>query len=82
MSAPAESGGWRVCRVRAELPAPASSLPALAALPGDWGAWLSEADIPVGTPFLVSPEFDYDVSLNAFFGSAEMLGAPMTTQLG
>jgi hypothetical protein len=43
---------------------------------------LSEADIPVGTPFLVSPEFDYDVSLNAFFGSAEMLGAPMTTQLG
>jgi hypothetical protein len=74
--------GWRVHRVPAELPSP-SSLPAsLAELRCDWEAWLADSDIPVGTPFLISPRFEYDVALNAFFSSVEMVAAPRTTQEG
>ena len=34
---------------------------------GGWAAWLQDEDVPVGTPFLISPRFEYDVELNAFF---------------
>lgn len=38
--------------------------------------------IPAGTPFLLSPDFEYDVHLNAFFYSNEMLGTRIATRRG
>ncbi|WP_336649138.1 tyrosine-type recombinase/integrase [Microbacterium sp. MMO-10] len=38
--------------------------------------------IPRDTPYLVSPEFEYDVELNAFFHSADMLGSAISTRTG
>ncbi|WP_136031802.1 MULTISPECIES: tyrosine-type recombinase/integrase [unclassified Microbacterium] len=38
--------------------------------------------IPVGTPYLVSPDFEYDAELNDFFHSANMLGSRMSTRVG
>jgi Phage integrase, N-terminal SAM-like domain len=74
--------GWRVHYVAAELPVPMAPLPFVAELPDDWERWLAEDDTPVGTPFLVSPSFAYDVELNAFFRSAEMVGSAWNTQAG
>ena len=34
----------------------------------DWGnGWLADEGIAPGTPFLLSPSFEYDVELNAYF---------------
>ena len=74
--------GWRVHRVSAELPTPSSLPTSLVERPTDWEAWLADSDIPVGTPFLISPTFEYDVALNAFFSSVEMVASPRTTQEG
>jgi site-specific recombinase XerD len=74
--------GWRAHCVPAELPEPAVPLPFVAGLPCDWAGWLKAADILPGTPFLLSPSYEYDVALNAFFGSAAMMGAARTTQIG
>lgn len=38
--------------------------------------------IPLGTPYLLSPAFEYDLELNAFFHSANMLGSAMSTRVG
>ena len=37
---------------------------------------------PAGTPFLLDPALDYDVALNAFFRSADMLRCAPLTQVG
>jgi len=47
-----------------------------------WGAWRTGVGIPLGTPFLIAPTFEYDVRLNAFFYSADMLTARMSTRVG
>lgn len=54
----------------------------LAALEGSWRGWAGAAGIPVGTPYLISPGLEYDVELNRFFYSADMLGCRDTTRLG
>jgi site-specific recombinase XerD len=74
--------GWLLRYVRAEVPQPAVPLPGVAELPGGWSEWLAEEDIRVGTPYLISPTFEYDVELNAFFRSAVMVGRAWTTQVG
>ena len=74
--------GWRVHYVLSELPAPRSPLPFVAELPADWDRWLAEDDTPERTPFLISPTFEYDVELNAFFLSAGMIGDAWNTQAG
>jgi site-specific recombinase XerD len=74
--------GWWVYYVPAELPAPKAPLPFVSELPGEWDRWLAEDDTPARTPFLISPEFEYDVALNAFFRSATMVGAAGNTQAG
>jgi site-specific recombinase XerD len=38
--------------------------------------------IPIDTPFILSPSFEYDLDLNAFFHSATMLGSSMSTRVG
>ncbi|MGK5738897.1 hypothetical protein [Micromonospora sp. URMC 103] len=82
MDAEAARCGWQVRRFRSELPAPSSLPPTLALMEEDLEAWLVDIDIPVGTPFLISPLFEYDVTLNSFFYSAYMVGNSRTTQLG
>ncbi|MGO4650014.1 tyrosine-type recombinase/integrase [Nocardia sp. 2YAB30] len=74
--------GWRLCYFPAELPTP-SPTPSFSALVlDDWEQWREAASIPVKTPFLLSPSFDYDVALNGFFLSADMIGLAWNTQDG
>jgi site-specific recombinase XerD len=54
----------------------------LAALEGSWQEWARSAGIPPGTPYLISPALIYDVELNEFFYSADMLGCRSATRLG
>jgi hypothetical protein len=49
---------------------------------GDWIEWREAAAIPARTPFLLSPTFDYDVGLNNFFLSGDMLCLAWNTQDG
>jgi len=51
----------------------------VAGLPGGWAAWLRDEDVPAGTPFLISPRFEYDVELNAFFRASAYRNAPAKT---
>ena len=48
----------------------------------DWVEWREAAAIPPKTPFLLSPNFDYDVALNSFFLSGDMLCRAWNTQDG
>jgi site-specific recombinase XerD len=48
----------------------------------DWVSWRRAAAIPPKTPFLLSPNFDYDVELNSFFLSGDMLSRAWNTQDG
>ena len=79
---PSVLGGWRVRQVRETLPSLPGGPPALTALEGSWQGWAGSAGIPVGTPYLISPGLEYDVELNRFFYSADMLCCRITTRLG
>lgn len=57
-------------------------MPFVADPPDDWADWLRRADIMPGTPYLVSPSFDYDVVLNSFFHSVGMVASSANTQRG
>ncbi|PWV71307.1 Site-specific recombinase XerD [Prauserella marina] len=74
--------GWRVRYVPAELTLPARPLPFVNELPTAWSDWLADEDVPSGTPYLISPTFEYDVDLNAYFLSHQMLGAAKNTRNG
>lgn len=78
----ARQATWLVRRLRAELPELPDGPEALTRMQSDWDAWVSSADIPVGTPYLISPDLAYDVDLNRFFYSADMLQASETTRVG
>lgn len=73
---------WRMHRVHDELPS--------FELPGrnfrhpgaEWSKTRADLGIPVGTPYLVSPDFEYDIELNEFFYSTEMLRFRMATRVG
>ncbi|MEY2231621.1 hypothetical protein [Streptomyces sp. BF23-19] len=53
----------------------------MGALPDDLPKWLDEMAIPDGTPYLLSPRFEYDVSLNAYFLQANQASAPRNTSM-
>ena len=53
---------WRVQFTAAELPSPVSPLPFVADLPEGWTQWLAGAEVEAGTPFLLSPLLEYDVT--------------------
>lgn len=76
------TGGWRVWRLPGELRAPKQPHPFDAGLAEGWDRWRHADGVPDGTPFLLDPAWCYDVELNAFFRSAEMLGCARNTQLG
>jgi hypothetical protein len=44
-------------------------------------AWLDAQQILDGTPFLLSPGFEYDVDLNEFFSSWQMASTRPNTQI-
>jgi hypothetical protein len=72
---------WHVRFTPAELPSPTSPLPLVAELPVDWKGWLHRADVVPRTPFLLSPSYEYDLVLNEFFQSVEMVGSAWNTQV-
>lgn len=75
--------GWRLCFFPAFLPTPSANLSSLPALQSvDWPQWRQAAAIPERTPFLLSPTLEYDVDLNGFFLSGDMLGRAWNTQDG
>lgn len=78
--APVIRTGWQVHFLPAELPAPAGA-PSWARIDG-WADWLRRDGTPPGTPFVLSPRYEYDVELNGFFRSAGMLAAASNTQAG
>ncbi len=71
-----------MCSTRRDLAFPSSPLPFVNELPEDLSGWLDAAGIAEGTPFLLSPLWEYDVGLNGFFHGAQMATAPRTTSLG
>ena len=73
--------GWQLCYFPAELPTP-STPHSFSALTTDWAKWREVAAIPARTPFLLSPTLDYDVELNNFFLSGDMLCRTWNTQDG
>ncbi|MDM4783287.1 MULTISPECIES: site-specific integrase [unclassified Micromonospora] len=73
---------WRVRFTHAELPVPSSPLPGMARVCADWPGWLAQSGVEPGTPFLVSPSFEFDVVLNGFFQEPAMRAAAATTQSG
>ncbi|MBF6215977.1 site-specific integrase [Nocardia puris] len=75
------TGVWRVRYTREELPEPRTDLPFEVDVAG-WPQWLGSAGLEVGTPFLVSPVFEYDIALNGFFGSPGMRSDAVATQQG
>jgi site-specific recombinase XerD len=74
--------GWRVHLLRETLPSLPVAPAVLAALGSGLQGWAGSAGIPVGTPFLISPGLEYDVELNRFFYSADMLCCRIMTRLG
>ncbi|MET9141976.1 tyrosine-type recombinase/integrase [Streptomyces parvulus] len=74
---------WRVRATTEEFDLPSVGLPFDARLlTEDRGEWLREVGQEVGTPFLVSPVFEYDVVLNSFFQSPGMRMRAASTQFG
>jgi hypothetical protein len=74
--------GWRLYYFPVELPTPTAPLPSPSLAGVDWTEWREGAGIPPRTPFLLSPNFDYDVALNGFFLSGDMLCRAWNTQDG
>ncbi|SHY88452.1 phage integrase domain/SAM domain-containing protein [Mycobacteroides abscessus subsp. bolletii] len=73
---------WKLCHFPAEMLAPSEPLRFVPSTGDDWAEWLQAEAIPAGTPFLLSPTFEYDVALNEFFLSAMMIGTARNTQVG
>lgn len=42
--------------------------------------WLSGAGLVGGMPFLISPVYDFDLTLNRYFYSVAMLGSAVNTR--
>jgi len=55
--------------------------PVLMEFQADLDAWLDGEEILDGTPFLLSPRFEYDIELNQFFASWQMMSMRANTQI-
>ena len=71
---------WQVRFTRAVAVRPAEPMPFVADLPTDWEDWVAGEGLAVGTPFLISPVYEFDVVLNGYFSQASMLGAAVKTR--
>ena len=67
---------WQVRFTRAVAVTPAAEpMPFVADLPADWEGWIAGEGLAIGTPFLISPTYEFDVVLNGYFLQASMVGA-------
>jgi site-specific recombinase XerD len=66
---------WRVCFTQRDL----SETDAFTQWGRDWEDWFERSGIVEGTPYLLAPDFDYDVELNTFFTSGPLHGRPQNT---
>ena len=74
---------WQVQLTPARLPSPGKPRSFVDDPPaGEWGEWLVDAGLRPGTPYLLSPDYVYDVELNEFFQDVRMLGSAPNTQVG
>ena len=74
---------WQVRLTPARLPSPGKPHSFVADLPGgEWGDWLVQSGLRPGTPYLLSPDYVYDVELNEFFQDVRMLASASNTQVG
>ncbi|WP_394622407.1 hypothetical protein JNUCC0626_49615 (plasmid) [Lentzea sp. JNUCC 0626] len=64
-----------------DLPVVGELMGFLVGLPSDPADWLDAEDVPDGTPYLLSPAFEYDTALNSYFLSPEVVGAPDNTRV-
>lgn len=71
--------GWQVQITPGEIVSPVGLEPEWAV---GWEAWLRTAGVAPGTPFILSPSFEYDVRLNGFFQSGRLRSLAPRTQLG
>lgn len=76
------NGRWQVWWTRAELRIPAEKPSFAGAWAEGWEEWLGREGIWPGTPFLMSPAFEYDVTLNSFFVDAQMAASSPRTREG
>lgn len=79
---PVTAGRWQVFWTAGESPSPVWGLPCEPRWLEDWGPWLRRAGFFAGTPYLISPAFEYDVALNEFFADVPMVARPSRTQQG
>ncbi|MEE6168587.1 MULTISPECIES: tyrosine-type recombinase/integrase [unclassified Mycolicibacterium] len=74
---------WQVRLTPTRLRVPRRSQSFVDVLPaGEWGAWLARSGVRPGTPFLLSPDYTYDVELNEFFQNVRLLASASNTQVG
>jgi hypothetical protein len=66
---------WQARFTRAVAVTPAEPMPFVADLPADWEGWIAGEGLAIGTPFLISPTYEFDVVLNGYFLQASMVGA-------
>ncbi|WP_329057873.1 site-specific integrase [Amycolatopsis sp. NBC_01480] len=70
---------WRVCTTPAQMDETSVGGHRVGV---GWAGWLRSAPMVAGAPFVLSPEFEYDVRLNGFFASARMRSLAERTQHG
>ncbi|MFD5891763.1 NUDIX domain-containing protein [Streptomyces sp. NPDC060334] len=74
---------WRVRATAEDFDLPPGGLPFdVGLLKANRAEWLREAGLEAGTPYLVSPMFEYDVVLNRFFQSPGIRMHAVNTQFG
>ena len=71
---------WQVRFTCAGAVTPAEPIPFVADLPADWEGWIAGEGLAIGTPFLISPTYEFDVVLNGYFLQASMVGATGKTR--
>lgn len=71
---------WWVRFARDRKPLPANPMAFFEDLPEFSEPWLSDEGITPGTPFLLSPKFEYDLELNEYSTKELVSSAPKTQE--
>jgi Phage integrase, N-terminal SAM-like domain len=76
------TGRWRVCLTPATPRLSVAETLVERRWLEDWDDWLRREDLLPGTPFLLSPGFEYDVVVNGFFADVPMAASSQRTREG